>query len=179
MKSKEFVISVINGIEILLLDVDGKKRVPIKPICQALGIDHDSQRKKIQADEILSSVAVLSTSTGTDGKEYQMLTIPYELSFGWLFSINPKNVAESARENVLKYKMECYYALYEYFEGIRKFLQEKEKQMGNSLARVKEAKRNFNSARDLKYKEENMMAEISKVTYNEYKENGFQMDLGL
>lgn len=41
----------------------------IKPICDAMGIDVESQRGKINSDEILSSTAVLSTAVAADGKE--------------------------------------------------------------------------------------------------------------
>ena len=55
---------------------DAKKLVPIKPICEALGIDYASQFTKIKNDEDLSSTVVLSTIVATDGKEREngMLT---------------------------------------------------------------------------------------------------------
>jgi len=63
-----------------------KKIVPIKPICDVFGIDDRFQRTKIQNDEILSSIGVLSTSVGADGKDREIQsTILYVL--GWLFGI--------------------------------------------------------------------------------------------
>ena len=56
-------LSVINSVKIVQLDND---LVPIKPICQVLGIDESSQRKKINDDDFYNSVAGLSTATGTD-----------------------------------------------------------------------------------------------------------------
>lgn len=50
--------------------------MPTRPICQALGIDEDVQKRKIENDEILNSVATLSMATGADGKEYNMFCIP-------------------------------------------------------------------------------------------------------
>lgn len=61
------LISKINGVEIVTVDREGEIFVPIKPICEAIGIDVESQRDKIQADEILNSVAVFCTATGADG----------------------------------------------------------------------------------------------------------------
>lgn len=65
-------ISKVNGIEIITVDQDGETFVPIRPICQALGIDDKRQREKIQMDEILSSVGGLKPSTEADGKMYKM-----------------------------------------------------------------------------------------------------------
>lgn len=125
------IISKINGVDIATVDKDGDIYVPIKPICDALGIDDKSQRSKIQVDEILGSVGVLSTSTGTDGKNYEMFCLPLQYIYGWLFTINPKNVAPAAREAVSRYRRECYDALYEHFAGsLRRRVEENEAEIG-------------------------------------------------
>lgn len=110
-------ITKINGVEIVTVEKDGTIYVPIKPICDAIGVDARAQRDKIQSDEILSSTGVLSTSVGGDGKEREMFCLPLKYVYGWLFTINPKNVAESAREKVARYRRECYDVLYEHFTG--------------------------------------------------------------
>lgn len=108
------LITRVNGVEIVSFNNEDII-VPIKPICDAIGVDASSQRKKIDEDEILSSVKVLSTVTGADGKQYEMICLPLAFIYGWLFSINPKNVKEEARETVSKYRYECYMALFEHF----------------------------------------------------------------
>lgn len=113
----ENIITSINGVEIVTVTRDNEIFVPIKPICDALGIDAKAQRAKIHEDEILSSVGVLSTSTGADEKQYDMFCLPLKYVYGWLFTINPKNVAPEAREAVSKYRRECYDVLYEHFTG--------------------------------------------------------------
>lgn len=62
------VISKINSVDIVTVDSDGEIFVPIKPICEAIGIDVESQRDKINSDEILSSTAVLSTAVAADAR---------------------------------------------------------------------------------------------------------------
>lgn len=111
------LISKINGVDIVTVDRDGEIFVPIKPICEAIGIDVESQRDKIQADEILSSTAVFSTAVAADGKDREMYCLPLRYIYGWLFTINPKNVAPAAREAVVRYRRECYDVLYEHFTG--------------------------------------------------------------
>ena len=109
----------INGTEIFAESTEDGIFVPIKPICTAIGVDFKSQYEKLQNDEILSSTMVLSTTVGADGKEREMVSLPLMYIYGWLFTINPKNVAPEAKESVTKYRMECYRALYRHFENLR------------------------------------------------------------
>ncbi len=120
-------IRKVNGVDIIIADQQGEKLIPIKPICEALGIAANMQIEKIKNDEILSSVSMLGISTGSDGKQYEMFSLPHKYVYGWLFTINPKNVKEEARGAVLKYRQECYDALYDHFYlGIQKQLNSNE-----------------------------------------------------
>lgn len=114
-------IAKINDIEIAVSN-DELQLVPIKPICEALGIATWSQTKKIKEDEFLSSVATLSMATGADGKQYEMCCLPLKYVYGWLFTINPKNVAPEAEDAVSRYRIICYNSLYDYFNGSQKKL---------------------------------------------------------
>lgn len=170
------VVAKINNVEILVLN-DPNQPVPIKPICEALGIDDKVQRNKISEDEILSSVRVLSTSTGSDGKRYEMFCLPYEFIFGWLFSINQKNVSPDAKENVIRYKRECYHALFEHFVGASKFIEVKERATNELLGRFKLANQNFAQARSIRKEIEDALYKHSKTTYQEYLENNRQLSI--
>lgn len=109
------LITRINGADIIAFAHDGEIFVPIKPICEAIGIDTESQRDKFLNDEILSSTAVLNTAVDADGKEREMFCLPLRYIYEWLFSINPKNVPPEACEAVARYRRECYDVLYEHF----------------------------------------------------------------
>lgn len=109
------IIARVNNVDIV--STSDEQLVPIRPICEALGIDAKVQRTKIQEDEDLSSVGVLSTSTGADGKRYEMYCLPKKYICGWLLTINPKNVKEEAKEAVRKYRMECFNILHNHFFG--------------------------------------------------------------
>ena len=114
-------ISTINGVEIFAeMSSDGNIFVPIKPICTAFGIDHTAQKQRIRRHYILSSVEVTVTSTGTDGKQYEMTSLPLEYVYGWLFTIDANLVAEPVRDKVAEYQRECYDALYRHFAGSMK-----------------------------------------------------------
>jgi uncharacterized tellurite resistance protein B-like protein len=109
------LITKINGVDIITVDHQGETFVPIKPICDAIGIAVEGQREKIQSDEALSSTAMLSMVVAADGKEREMLCLPLRYVYGWFFTINPKNVAPAAREPVTRYRRECYDVLYHHF----------------------------------------------------------------
>lgn len=143
------VIAKINGTEIFAeTNEDGAILVPIKPICTALGVADNKQREKIQEDEILSSVGTLRVSTGADGKTYEMYCLPLKYVYGWLFTINPKNVAPEAKENVIKYRKECYDVLYDHFTGKMKKtneLNQEEIRILNELRKTLEQKKELTS----------------------------------
>lgn len=109
------LISTINGTEIVTVDRDGEIFVPIKPICTALGIAFPPQYNKLQEDETLSSTVTIIVTVGADEKDREMVCLPLKYVYGWLFTINPKNVAATARESVTRYRQECYEVLYEHF----------------------------------------------------------------
>jgi len=170
-------ISKINGVKIEMIDSGAEKRVPIKPICQALGINEDAQRRKILSDEFLRSVTVLDTATGSDKKGYKMTTIPYKYVFGWLFSINPEKVKPEAKEAVLKYKIECYDALYDYFTSQSLFLQEKQKAMTSQQEILDQIKEDFNTAKNRLKEEQKRLKDVYAFTFEEWKDNNRQLKL--
>lgn len=66
------LISKINGVDIVTVERDGEIFVPIKPICEAIGIDFATQYRKIQSEEIISATVVIMTMVAADGKECEM-----------------------------------------------------------------------------------------------------------
>ncbi|WP_339980312.1 phage antirepressor N-terminal domain-containing protein [Fusobacterium necrophorum] len=113
------VVTRINGVEILASNVsDGL--VAIKPVCTGLGVDYSSQYQKLKEHPTFNSTISLITTVAADGKEREMLCIPIEFFPGWLFSINPANVKEEIRDNLIKFQVECNKALFRYFFGTQK-----------------------------------------------------------
>lgn len=176
MKVITRTVAVINDSKILVIE-NGQKLVPIKPICEALGVDAKAQRTKIQEDEILNSVGVLSTSTGADGKKYEMYCIPFKYVFGWLFTINPANVKEEARAAVIQYRAACYEALYQSFTDMSEFLSEKQTSVAQLIEDHKEAKRNFSEANKLMKESEKALDQAVGMSFDEWILNKRQMKL--
>lgn len=64
----------------------------------------------------MSSTVALRATVGGDGKQRDMVCLPFEFVFGWLFTISPDSVAtEEAAEAAIRYKRECYHALFTHF----------------------------------------------------------------
>ena len=111
------LISKINGVDIVTVERDGEIFVPIKPICEAIGIDVDAQRNKLNSDQFFNSTTAIIAAVAADEKEREMYCIRLRDVYGWLATINPGKVAPEAREAVAVYRRECYDVLYEHFTG--------------------------------------------------------------
>lgn len=90
--------------------------VPIRPLCNYLGIAWTAQRQRILRDPVLSEELrpVIVTITGT-GQEVESLCLPLDFLNGWLFGINASRVKEEVRERLIRYQRECYRVLSEAF----------------------------------------------------------------
>ena len=110
-------INKINGVDIVTVERDGEIFVPIKPICDAIGINADGQRIKLRDDEFFNSTTEIISVVAADGKEREMYCIHLRDVYGWLATINPGKVATEAREAVSRYRRECYDVLYDHFTG--------------------------------------------------------------
>ncbi|WP_446787445.1 phage antirepressor N-terminal domain-containing protein [Macellibacteroides fermentans] len=169
-------IARVNSVAIVAGN-DPKKLVPIKPICDALGIDFPNQFRKIKEDEDLNSTVVLSTMVASDGKDREMACLPIEFVFGWLFTINPKNVKEDARESVRKYRMECYRALYSYFTEYAEFVEIRSQVIDRHMDEYQRLQRDFSQAKNNMEKSRDRLNEAKALTFEKYKEEKSQFKL--
>ncbi|RNI27659.1 chromosome partitioning protein ParA [Rufibacter immobilis] len=174
MKALTRTVATVNNVSILIVE-NGEKIVPIRPICKAMGIDEDSQKRKIEGDEILSSVATLSMATGADGKNYEMFCIPYEFIFGWLFTINPKNVKPEAQAAVTEYKLACYKALFRSFTAKALFLEHKEAAMKAQIEVVNKVSRDFREAQSTLKLAKARLNTLKDTTLEEWEANNRQL----
>lgn len=152
---KQQLISIINGANIVTVEKNGEIFVPIKPVCDAIGIDAKAQRAKLQEDEFFASTGVIIASVAADGKEREMYCIRLRDVYGWLATINPGKVAPDAREAVSRYRRECYDALYEHFTAsMRRTIESNNAEIellhkiNDAISREKEAKAERRKAED-------------------------------
>ncbi|ERF79485.1 phage antirepressor N-terminal domain-containing protein [Gallibacterium anatis] len=108
-----------NNQSLITFEQNSTHYVAMRPICENIGLEWGSQYNRIKRDEVLNSVMVIITTTGSDGKNYQMLCLPIQYLNGWLFGIDVKRVKPEIRETLITYKRECYQALFDYWNKPR------------------------------------------------------------
>jgi hypothetical protein len=176
MDAKLAVVARVNNVDILIIEGD-EKRVAVKPICDALGIASNKQIERIKEDPILGSVGTLEVSTGADGKQYEMFTIPFKFVFGWLFRIDSRNVKEESRESVLKYQLHCYNALYNSLFLYVEFVEHRANLVEQELEKYEEASEGFKFARTRMYEAKAVLNIARQLTYEKYIAERFQPEL--
>lgn len=102
---------------------DGQIMIPLRPICDALGVAWSPQRRRINRDPVLSDAMRSVTVTVTDldssssrPRTSEMLCLPLDYLNGWMFGINASRVKEEIQERLIRYQRECYRALADAFQ---------------------------------------------------------------
>jgi len=104
--------------KILAFEDNNQRLIAVKPICEAFQIDWSSQRSKLKKDVLFNSVMAFKTTTGSDGKKYEMVCLPLEVFPMWLAKIEVRRIKnELAKEKILLYQKEAAKVLFEYFLG--------------------------------------------------------------
>jgi hypothetical protein len=91
--------------------------VPLRPLCEYLGLDWSAQLQRLKRDAVLSELQGVVIITTPSGGPQEMVCLPLEYLNGWLFGINPTRVKPALKDKVIRYQKECYKALAQYFQG--------------------------------------------------------------
>ncbi|MBE2220380.1 MAG: ORF6C domain-containing protein [Anaerolineae bacterium] len=108
------------GDEVLAVQTkDGSVFIPVRPICDLLGVDWSAQRRRINRDPVLSEeiksvVIAVADSYRTINRE--VLSLPLDYISGFLFGIDANRVKPELRERLIRYQRECYKVLAEAFQ---------------------------------------------------------------
>lgn len=113
--SVEHAIIEYNGTQInAVIDQDGTKWVAMRPIVAGIGMNLEGQRQKLQNDPKFSCLDI--RATGSDGKKYKMLCLPFDELAAWLAGINVNKVHKpDVKAKVLLYQRECVEVLNNYW----------------------------------------------------------------
>ena len=103
-----------NGEIVVAAVIDGKPYVPMKPICNNLGLEWEPQRKRIQRTEVMAKGVVMMTMP-SNGGEQEMICLPLSMLNGWLFGVDVNRVKEGLRDKLIKYQTECFDVLAQHF----------------------------------------------------------------
>ena len=93
--------------------------VPLRPICDYLGLSWSGQRERTMRDLVLKEEAALVrvTRTTATGGIPDSLCLPLEYLPGWLFGINAGRVKPDLQEGVIRYQRECFRILWQAFQS--------------------------------------------------------------
>jgi hypothetical protein len=89
--------------------------VPMRPICDYLGLDWSAQRQRMQREEVLREGMVIITIPSEGGPQ-KMACLPLEFLPGFLFGISATRVKPELKEKILRYQRECYRVLWRAFQ---------------------------------------------------------------
>jgi hypothetical protein len=91
--------------------------VPLRPICDYLGLAWSGQFERIKRDEVLAEAIrfVRVSRTNTLGGQQVALCLPLDYLPGWLFSISIQRVRPALRPALHRYRRDCYRILSEAF----------------------------------------------------------------
>lgn len=100
------------------MDDEARVYVPLRPLCDYLGISWSAQYERIQRDEVLSEEVrfVRVTRTNSAGGDPEVLSLPLEFLPGWLFGISARRVKKELYERILLYRRECFRYLWDAFK---------------------------------------------------------------
>lgn len=94
---------------------DGQHLVAMRPICDAIGLQWESQYNRIRRNDVLASTISVMNMVAADGKNREQICLPLAYLNGWLFGVNASRVKPEIREKLITYQRECYQALYDYW----------------------------------------------------------------
>jgi hypothetical protein len=108
----------------VVLSEEGAVYVPVRPICDHLGVAWNAQYERMKRDVVLSEVMISVRVTRTDIEpgsrqphSSEVVALPLDYVNGFLFGINAARVKEEVRENLIRYQRECYRVLADTFLG--------------------------------------------------------------
>jgi len=96
--------------------------IPLRPICEYLGLNWSAQTRRLRRDPVLSKWATFVAVTATNPEEAQkggnpnMLSLPLDYLNGFLFGVSATRVKPELQERVILYQERCYKVLSEAFQ---------------------------------------------------------------
>lgn len=112
----------------VLVPIEGQAEpaiyVPVRPLCDYLGLDWSAQRRRIMRDEVLAaevmSVAIMTTLIDPQrGRRstQNVLCLPLTKLYGWLFGMTVSKAKPEFRDKLTRYRAECYDVLWRAFHA--------------------------------------------------------------
>jgi len=93
--------------------------VPVRPLCEYLGLAWSGQFERIRRDPVLNEAlaVVRVTRTTATGGVPDMVCLPLKFIPGWLFGIQAGRVRAELRDKIIRYQRECFDVLWQAFKA--------------------------------------------------------------
>ena len=120
-KQVEFYGDLINA---ALVEIDGQQEVfvPIRPLCEYLGLSWRGQSERITRNPVLKEVVKGVRVTRTPSKDgisgggpQVAYCLPLEFLPGWLFGVDSSRVKSELQLKIVRYQRECFRILWQAF----------------------------------------------------------------
>ncbi|MDD5175773.1 MAG: phage antirepressor N-terminal domain-containing protein [Sterolibacterium sp.] len=98
---------------VVLVGRDNEPYVAMKPLVENMGLDWKAQHSKLASK--FRAVMVIITTTGADGKQYEMVCLPLRKLPAWMYSINLTKINPALRGKIGRYQDECDDVLWDYW----------------------------------------------------------------
>jgi len=85
---------------------DGTVWIPVRQLCDAIGVSRQGQMDRIARDPILGEELRSGSVTLPDGRTYEMSCLPLKFVRGWLFGINATRIKPEIRDKLIQYQRE-------------------------------------------------------------------------
>lgn len=170
------VVANVNGSEIVVVE-NGQKIVPIKPICDALGVSFFQQFNKLKFDPILGPTITLNVVVDADGKNREIACIPFRYVFGWLFRIEVERESQEPNESLYKYQHQCYDALYNHLTRYTEFVEYRNRLIEEQIVIVEAFNLSFQESKSKLIEAKEELSRRLKITFPEYLASKAQLSL--
>lgn len=94
---------------------DGRGYVVVRRVCEVLGLDFGTQRRKLENAHW--ATVVMMTTVAEDGKIRELFCLLIDCVPMWLATINPRKVASEMRPMLERFQVEASGALWRWFNG--------------------------------------------------------------
>jgi hypothetical protein len=90
--------------------------VPIRPLCDYLGLSWSGQRQRINRDPVMSRAQRVCIIHTRSRGATEMICLPLELLPGFLFGVTASKVKPELQDKIIRYQTECFKVLWRAFK---------------------------------------------------------------
>jgi hypothetical protein len=116
MSQNQITTVDFHGQAIIAATIDGKPFVPMKPICDNIGLAWNAQFERIKRHPVMNTcIRMTRIQMPGDDQSREVVCLPLGMLNGWLFGVDVNRVKADLREKLMDYQRECFDVLFQHF----------------------------------------------------------------